>query len=203
MSALSGNQAIEQIRQEIISHESNAAFLKLNYQPLFVADQDARIVIVGHAPGIKAQSANLTWGDASGVKLMQWLGINEATFRDKEQIALIPMDFYYQGKGKSGDLPPRKEFAPMWHEKLFDQMPHIELILLVGAYSQKYYLGKNCKKNLTETVRAYEEYLPLYFPTVHPSPLNFRWFNRNPWFESEVVPVLQNRVKTLITPILL
>jgi Uracil-DNA glycosylase len=108
------------------------------------------------------------------------------------------MDFYYPGKGKSGDLPPRKNFAPKWHEKILELMPNIELIILVGKYAQDYYLHKNKKSNLTETVFHYEEYGPLYFPIVHPSPLNFRWQNKNPWFLENVVPKLKIRVSEIL-----
>lgn len=192
------NQRINQLRKEIADHESNRTFKELGYEPLFVADERARIVIVGQSPGIKAQTAMLAWGDASGERLIQWMGIDEPTFRDASRIALIPMDFYYQGKGKSGDAPPRKDFAPQWHTKLLDAMPHVELILLAGQYAQRYYLAKERKKNLTETVRNYQEYLPYYFPIVHPSPLNFRWLNKNKWFEQEVVPALQERVRDVL-----
>lgn len=187
-----------QIREEISAHPSNAAFSRQGWKPLFEASQQSRIVIIGHAPGRSAQEANLAWGDASGRKLMGWLGVGEETFRDTKAFALIPMDFYYQGKGKSGDLPPRKDFAPLWHPRIFALMPDIRLTILIGAYSQDYYLGKRRKSNLTETVRAYAEYLPEHFPLVHPSPLNFRWQAKNPWFEQEVIPGLRRRVAGIL-----
>jgi len=108
------------------------------------------------------------------------------------------MGFCYPGKGKSGDLPPRKECAPLWHEPLFAELPNIKVILLIGSYAQKYYLGKSRKKNLTETVLSYEEYLPKYFPLVHPSPLNFRWLRNNPWFEADVIPELQYQIAKIL-----
>lgn len=189
---------IDGIRSEISHDPSNAAFTKLGYQPLFVADARARIVIIGQAPGIKAQKADIAWGDASGQNLMRWLGIDEQTFRDKTKISLIPMDFYYPGKGKSGDLPPRKDFAPRWHPQLLALMPNVKLIILVGQYAQKYYLGKAVERNLTETVKNFEAYLPEYFPLVHPSPLNFRWQAKNPWFETDVIPVLRAKVRAIL-----
>ncbi|MEL7119759.1 MAG: uracil-DNA glycosylase family protein, partial [Bacteroidota bacterium] len=106
-----------------------------------------------------------------------------------------PMGFCYPGKGKSGDLPPRKECAPQWHGPIFSMMPNLELKLVIGQYAQKQYLGKSRKKNLTETVIAYEEYLPEFFPLVHPSPLNVRWQKKNPWFVERIVPVLQETIK--------
>lgn len=189
------SKQIEAIRQAIATHESNAAFLKLGYQPLFAAGEKAKIVVVGHAPGQKTQALGIAWQDASGQKLMDWLGVTEQQFRNTDQFAQLPMDFYYQGKGKSGDNPPRKDFAPLWHPQLLALMPDVRLYVLVGAYAQQYYLGDKRKKNLTETVRAFEEYLPRFFPLVHPSPLNFRWQNKNPWFETDVLPRLKERVR--------
>ncbi len=188
----------DNLREKISDDPSNKEFKEKGYEPLFVADERAKIVIVGHAPGKKAQEAKVAWGDKSGERLKEWLGIDEKIFRDESKIALIPMDFYYQGKGKSGDLPPRKDFAPKWHTEILSHMPNVKLIVLAGNYAQKYYLGKNSKKNLTETVRAYTEYLPKCFPIVHPSPLNFRWLNKNPWFEEDVVPVLKEEVKNIL-----
>ena len=184
----------ESIRLEIAHHHSNKELLDLSYHPLFAAGEKARIVVIGQAPGVKAQTSGLAWDDASGQRLMQWMGIDEETFRDVEQIAHIPMDFYYPGKGKSGDLPPRKDFALLWHQKLLNLMPDVRLILLVGQYAQKYYLGRSARANLTQTVHNYHEYLPCYFPIVHPSPLNFRWLNNNPWFESALLLALKEQV---------
>ncbi len=124
---------------------------------------------------------------------MQWMGIDRDTFYS-EKIAILPMDFYYPGKGRTGDLPPRSFIAKEYHKDILDLMPDIKLTILIGSYSMKYYLGKGMKENLTETVRSYKEYLPKYFPIVHPSPLNFRWQKANPWFEGEVVPVLREMV---------
>lgn len=186
--------SIESIRQAIADHPSNQALKAQGYAPLFAAGSKARIVVIGHAPGIKTQMLGIPWSDASGQRLLDWMGISEATFRDTNLIAQIPMDFYYQGKGKSGDLPPRKDFAPLWHPRLFALMPDIRLKLLVGQYAQRYYLGKLARKNLTQTVQAYQDYLPDYFPIVHPSPLNFRWLMKNPWFEADLLPHLRQAV---------
>ena len=191
-------ECFDALRLEIARHETNKALQDLGYQPLFAAGAKARIVVIGQAPGIRAQASGLAWDDASGLRLMQWMGIKEETFRDAQKIALIPMDFYYPGKGAHGDLPPRKGFAEKWHPQLLAHMPDVELTILIGAYAQKHYLGKRAERNLTETVRTYEAYLPDYFPLVHPSPLNFRWRKNNPWFEAEVVPELRRRIAQLL-----
>jgi len=184
---------------EIEQHPDNLEFKDLGYKPLFSASPTAKVVIVGQAPGKKAQESGIVWNDASGERLISWLGITKEMFRDPAIISHLPMDFYYPGKGIAGDLPPRKDFARLWHTKILQQMPSIELIILIGQYAQKYYLGRGEHYNLTEIVRNYRDYLPDYFPIVHPSPLNFRWLNKNEWFEKEVIPTLQVRINQILT----
>lgn len=173
--------------------------MALGYTPLFTASPSAKIVIIGQAPGKKAQESGIVWNDASGERLMRWLGVDEDTFRNPTLFSHVPMDFYYPGKGPSGDISPRKDFAPLWHQKILDQMPKVELTVLIGTYAQKYYLGIGRMKNLTETVRNFQQYEPKYFPLVHPSPLNFRWLNKNPWYEKDLIPELQTRIRKILT----
>jgi uracil-DNA glycosylase len=130
--------------------------------------------------------------------LFEWLGVTEQQFRDPSLFALLPMDFYYPGKAATGDLPPRKGFAGKWHPPLLHLMPDIRLTLLIGRYAQAHYLGTRAKRNLTDTVRAFHDYLPDMIPLVHPSPLNFRWQTRNPWFAVELLPVLRHHVADAI-----
>lgn len=189
---------LETIYSAIMSDPMNSEMRMKGYVPLYTAGTKAKIVIVGQAPGSRAQESMKPWNDASGVMLRKWLGVSDEEFYDPNIIALIPMDFYYPGKGAHGDLPPRKGFAEKWHPKLLEAMPNVQLIILIGAYAQKHYLGKAAKSNLTETVRTYKEYLPDYFPLVHPSPLNFRWRAKNSWFELEVVPELARHVRSVI-----
>jgi len=194
---MTSNQ-FEELRNEIANHETNATYLAQGYLPLFVASSHAKIVIVGQAPGIRAQTSGIAWDDASGLRLMRWLGVTEEQFRDPNSFAHVPMDFYYPGKSKTGDLPPRKTFAPLWHSRIIEGMREVKLIILIGKYAQNYYLPNNAYSNLTDTVRGYKDFLPAYFPLVHPSPLNFRWLAKNSWFEEELIPVLQKTVaKTL------
>lgn len=189
----------EEIKQEIMSDSMNSSYTIKGIPPLFKASKDARIAIVGQAPGRKAEETRLFWNDLSGDRLREWMGISKEKFYETDRIAQLPMDFYYPGKAKTGDIPPRKGFAEKWHPLLLKEMPHIETIILIGSYSQKYYLGKRCGKNLTETVRNFKEYLPGYLPMVHPSPLNQGWLKRNEWFESDVLPILKVIVNNSLT----
>jgi uracil-DNA glycosylase len=187
----------EEIQREIMADPLNQDYTKRGIPPLFKASEHARLLIVGQAPGRKAEETRLFWNDPSGDRLRDWLGISREEFYSSECIAQLPMDFYYPGKAKSGDKPPRRGFAEKWHPRLREAMPNLETILLVGSYAQKYYLGERRKANLTETVKNFREYLPQFLPLVHPSPLNHGWLNRNPWFESDVIPVLRD-LKSLL-----
>ena len=179
------------IRQAIIDDPMNREMRERGYQPLYVASPDSRIVLIGQAPGRKAQESMRPWNDASGVALREWLGVTADQFYDPALFAILPMDFYYPGKGAGGDLPPRKGFAATWHPRLLAHMPGVQLTILIGAYAQKHYLGSRARANLTETVRSYREYLPEYLPLVHSSPLNFRWHLQHPWFAQDVIPDIQ------------
>jgi uracil-DNA glycosylase len=184
------NQLLSQIRG--CTH--CAAFLPNKPRPIVRASSQSKIAIIGQAPGLKVQNSGIPWDDQSGNELRRWLGVSNEQFYDDKLFALIPMGFCYPGRGTSGDLPPRPECAPLWHKKLFDMLPDIKLTILIGQYAQNFYLNNN-KLSLTETVRGFESYLPRYLPLVHPSPRNRIWQKRNPWFEMEVVPVLQGIVE--------
>ncbi|MGN0363307.1 MAG: uracil-DNA glycosylase family protein [Bilifractor sp.] len=186
---------VEEITEKLENDERNLSYTERGVHPVFQVSADARILIIGQAPGKKVEETGIPFNDKSGEKLISWMGIDRDTFYS-EKIAIVPMDFYYPGKGKTGDLPPRKFIAEEYHPDILRMMPEIRLTILIGKYSMDYYLKDRKKRNLTETVAAYREYLPEYFPIVHPSPLNFRWQKKNPWFEEEVVPELQKIVQT-------
>ena len=189
--------SILKIVEELKADERNAEYTRRGIPPIFQLNKDAKILIIGQAPGRKVEESKIPFDDKSGEKLISWMGIDRKTFYS-DKIAILPMDFYYPGKGKTGDLPPRKFIAEEYHRELLDELTNVELTLLIGKYSMDYYLKGKMKRNLTETVRSYEEYLPKYFPIVHPSPLNFRWQAKNPWFMEEVVPVLAGRVAKIL-----
>ena len=172
------------------------ADLPLGPNPVLRAGAGARLLIVGQAPGTKVHATGIPWNDPSGERLRQWLDMDSEQFYDQDRIAIVPMGFCYPGRGKSGDLPPSPACAPLWHEKVLSHLPKLELTLLVGSYAQAHYLGAS-RETLTERVRRWRDFAPDYLPLPHPSPRNTLWLKRNPWFDEEVVPALQARVRTL------
>lgn len=172
--------------------------LPLGARPVLIAAEKSKILVVGQAPGIRVHTSGIPWNDPSGDRLRQWLQVDKAQFYNPETFAIVPMGFCYPGTGKSGDLPPRKECAEQWHGALIEQLKHIEITLLIGSYAQAYYLKNTRKKNLTETVRHAESYGPNFFPLPHPSPRNNIWLKKNPWFEKDVLPNLQQRIQPYI-----
>ncbi len=188
---------VEELTKELERDPRNAGYTERNIPPVYQINKRAKILIIGQAPGKKVEETLIPFNDKSGEKLMEWMGVSREIFYS-DKIAIVPMDFYYPGKGKTGDLPPRRFIAEEYHQKILEMMPEINMTILIGQYAMKYYLKDSMKQNLTETVKAYRDYLPKYFPIVHPSPLNFRWQKNNPWFQDEVVPTLRNSVATAI-----
>jgi uracil-DNA glycosylase len=168
-------------------------------RPVVQIDPQAKILIIGQAPGRKVHQSGILFNDASGDRLRQWLGVTTEVFYDAKQIAIMPMGFCFpgsyasSGKGKSGDLPPRPECAPKWHGLLLPHLVNVQLILLVGQYAQQYYLTHK-PKTLTETVQQWRTFGPGYIPLPHPSPRNNIWLSRNPWFEAELLTDIRQRV---------
>ncbi|MBF1042875.1 MAG: uracil-DNA glycosylase family protein [[Eubacterium] sulci] len=190
---MSLNDIISQIENDSRNYE----YTKRNIPPILQVNSKAKVLIIGQAPGKKVEESLIPFNDKSGDTLISWMGIDRDTFYS-DKIAILPMDFYYPGKGKTGDLPPRKFIANEYHESILNELKNIELTILIGKYSMDYYLKGQMKKNLTETVRCFDEYLPRYFPIVHPSPLNFRWQAKNPWFVQDVVPMLKKTVNKIL-----
>ena len=183
----------KEIFEAIKADPQNKKYTKDGIEPLYSVHKEAKICIIGQAPGIRAQESRLFWNDPSGDRLRDWLGIDRTTFYESNKISILPLDFYFPGKGKSGDLPPRAGFAQKWHKALLEEMPEIELFILVGSYAIKYYLNLKSSAKTTEVIHDFEAYLPKYFPLVHPSPRNNMWLAKNPWFEPELLPELKKR----------
>jgi uracil-DNA glycosylase len=173
-------------------------FLEMGVNPVVRASETAELLIVGQAPGRVVHQTSIPWNDKSGDNLRNWLDMDKDVFYDTSKIAIVPMGFCYPGTGKSGDLAPRPECAPLWHSSLLTRMPKLKLILLIGQYAQKYYLKEQAKPTLTETVKNFEAYLPNYFVLPHPSPRNNIWQAKNEWFAEEVVPILRETVQDIL-----
>jgi uracil-DNA glycosylase len=191
-------RALDRLLAEVRACRVCAAHLPFGPRPTLRAAASARILIVGQAPGRRVHETGIPWNDPSGDLLREWLGIPRDLFYDERRIAIIPAGFCYPGSGERGDLPPRPECAPLWHPRLRAQLPELRMTLLIGSFAQAYYLGRRRKKTLTETVRAYAEYLPEFFPLPHPSPRNRMWLRARPWCEAEVIPVLRSRFQKSI-----
>jgi len=166
-------------------------------RPVFRVGKSARLLIVGQAPGRLVHETGIPWNDPSGEVLRAWLKLDRAAFYDTSRIAIVPTGLCYPGTVGGADLPPCRECAPLWQPRFRAALPAIALTLLVGSYAQAYYLGAARKKTLADTVRAFRDYLPEFFPLPHPSWRNLLWLRRNPWFEREVIPALRRRVKAL------
>lgn len=163
-------------------------------RPVLAAAAEARILLIGQAPGARVHASGVPWSDASGTRLRAWLGVDDATFYDATKFAIVPMGFCFPGRGASGDLPPRPECAARWHDALLAQLRDVKLTLLVGQYAQRFGLGDAFGPTLTDTLLRWREFGPQVMPLPHPSPRNVAWFNRNPWFDAEVLPTLRERV---------
>ncbi|OUS24470.1 IclR family transcriptional regulator [Thalassotalea sp. 42_200_T64] len=171
--------------------------LPLGPRPVLQLHPKARILIAGQAPGKKVHLSGVPFDDASGNRLREWLGVTREVFYDPEKIAILPMGFCFPGTGKSGDLPPRPECAPAWREPLLQQLGHLEITLVLGQYAQAYHLG-DAGLSVTALVKSWRTYWPEMVPLPHPSPRNNLWLRRNPWFETEVLPPLRERISAIL-----
>lgn len=176
-----------------------AAHLPLGPRPVLRARDSARLLVVGQAPGTKVHESGVPWNDASGIRLRHWLGVERDAFYDEQRVAIVPMGFCYPGKGETGDLPPRPECAQTWHPQLLPKLPKVQLTLLIGQYAQQHFLGARRGKTLTDTVREFRRFLPDTIPLPHPSPRNQLWLKVNPWFETELIPILRQQVAAVLS----
>lgn len=168
-------------------------------RPVLHVSMTARLCIVSQAPGLRVHETGLSFNDRSGDRLRDWMGVDRDTFYDDSRIAIAAMAFCFPGyDAAGGDLPPRKECAAHWRQRLFATLPEFELTLLVGSYAQAWHLGNRVKENMTETVRAWREYRPRTLPLPHPSWRNTGWLKKNPWFEKDLLPYLRRRVKDVL-----
>jgi len=172
-----------------------AEHLPMGPRPVLQFDSGAKILIAGQAPGSKVHESGLPFDDASGDRLRNWMGVSRQKFYDEALFAIVPMGFCYPGTGKSGDLPPRPECAPAWREQFLAHLEQLQTTLVIGQYAHAYHFAG--RMSVTDRVRSWRDYWPEMIPLPHPSPRNNLWLRRNPWFERDVVPKLQKRVREL------
>lgn len=189
------SDALDTLLADIRACRLCEAHLPLGPRPVLRASATARLLIVGQAPGTKVHASGVSWDDASGKRLRDWLQMTPDVFYDSARIAIVPMGFCYPGKAGAGDAPPRPECRATWHPRLLPLLDHVRLTLLIGQYAQAYFLRERRRATLTATVAAYADYLPQFFALPHPSPRNIGWFKANPWFERDAVPALRARVR--------
>ena len=193
------DRALATLLREVRACRVCAADLPLGPRPVLRAKASARLLIIGQAPGTKVHESGIPWNDRSGDRLREWLQLDREVFYDEKRVAIMPMGFCYPGvDANGGDRPPRRECAPLWHMRVLQRLPNIELTLLVGSYAQKYYLGDDCEPTMTETVRGWHNHVPHFIPMPHPSWRNIGWLKRNPWFDAELLPELRKRVHFLL-----
>lgn len=173
------------------------AHLPAGPRPVVQAAAEAKILIIGQAPGRRVHQSGIPWDDPSGDRLRDWMGVDREQFYDPKLVAIMPMGFCYPGSGNSGDLPPRRECARLWHELLLEQLTSIELTLLIGNYAQTQYLPAVRSSTLTENAKNWRSYAPGTFPLPHPSPRNNGWLKHNLWFSSDVLPTLRQTTADL------
>lgn len=192
------SERLSALLSEVRSCTRCAAHLPFGPRPVLIASASARLLIVGQAPGRRVHETGIPWNDPSGDRLRDWMQLDRERFYDQKRIAIIPAGLCYPGTGPGGDLPPRPECAPCWHPRLVPKLPKLQIALLVGSYAQAYYLGDLRRRTLTDTVRAWRDYLPHFLPLPHPSPRNQMWLKRNPWFAEDVLPFLRNVVRITV-----
>jgi uracil-DNA glycosylase len=185
---------VDKLLEKISQCTVCAQYLSSGPRPVVQLSPQAQILIAAQAPGRKVHETGIPFNDASGNRLREWLGIDRQIFYDQEKVAILPMGFCYPGKGRTGDLPPRPECKDIWHASVLGYLKNIRLRLIVGRYALDYYLPQLQSSTLTETVRSWRSFYPGMVPLPHPSPRNTLWLKRNPWFEKDVLPALQQRV---------
>ena len=191
--------SLNRLLREVRACQICSASLPLGPRPVLQIASNARLLIIGQAPGSKVHQSGIPWRDLSGDRLRDWMKLDKSDFYDTAKVAILPIGFCYPGAGESqGDRPPRPECAPLWHERLLKYLPNLEVTLLVGQYSQRHYLGSRRMGSMTETVKAFAAYGPQFFPLPHPSWRSGLWMRKHTWFEQSVIPVLRNVVKSAI-----
>lgn len=185
---------MSQLLREIRSCTLCEGALPLSPKPILQFHHKARVLLVGQAPGIRAHESGKPWNDASGDRLRSWLSMDASVFYDPKSLSIVPMGFCYPGRGKTGDLPPRKECSVRWMDSILAHLKNLEHIVLVGSYSTNYFLGPG---DLTQKIKEHAWGTSEYIVLPHPSPRNNIWLSKNPWFENEALPQIRQKIKCL------
>ena len=196
-----GETSLWDLLAEIRSCRKCAAHLPLGPRPVLRAETSARLLVVGQAPGTRVHATGISWNDASGDRLRDWMAIDRATFYDASRVAIVSIGLCYPGRDvNGGDAPPRPECAPLWHPRITAMLPNLRLVLLIGRYAQDHYLGKARGSSVTATVRDWRRFAPDCLPLPHPSWRTIAWQRKNPWFDAELLPELRRRVRQELDP---
>ena len=172
--------------------------LPLGPRPILQVQKDARILIAGQAPGRKTHHKGVPFDDPSGDRLRNWLGIDRETFYGDPRLAVLPMGFCYPGTGAGGDLPPRPECAEAWRDAVMAHLDGLELTLIIGRYAVDWHMPTLAGVSITEAAKSWKAHWPRALMLPHPSPRNNRWLKQNPWFETDVLPMLKQRVASIL-----
>lgn len=157
----------------------------------------ARLLIAGQAPGQRVHASGKPFTDPSGDRLREWMGVDEATFYDRSRVAILPMAFCFPGyDAKGADLPPPAICAKTWRASLLEALGDVRLTLLIGGYAQKWHLKE--KAGVTDIVKRWRDFGPSVVPLPHPSWRNSAWLKKNPWFETDLIPILQSSVQKVL-----
>jgi uracil-DNA glycosylase len=192
-------ESLADVLAEIRACRLCEAHLPHGPRPVLHVSETAKLLIASQAPGLRVHETGLSFNDASGDRLRDWMGVDRDTFYDESKVALAAMAFCFPGYNEaSHDLPPRKECASHWRRRLLAARPEFKTTLLVGSYAQAWHLKDRAKSNMTDTVAAWREYAPRYIPLPHPSWRNNGWLKKNPWFGTELLPYLRRRVRHLL-----
>ena len=193
------NESLATVLADIRACRLCEAHLPHGVRPVLHVGATAKLLVASQAPGLRVHQSGLSFDDASGDRLRDWMGLDRGAFYDESKVALAGMAFCFPGYDAAGhDLPPRRECAAHWRGRLLAARPEFQTILLVGTYAQTWHLKDRAKANMTETVAAWRAYAPRYIPLPHPSWRNNGWLKTNPWFETELLPYLRRRVRRLL-----
>ena len=152
------------------------------------------ILVAGQAPGMRVHEAGKPFWDRSGDRLRSWMGISRDQFYDRDLVSVLPTAFCFPGyDAKGSDLPPPPVCWETWHGEVLAQIGQPAVQLIIGKYAIARHLGE--RGPLSEIVARWRERAPGVFVLPHPSWRNTGWLRKHPWFEAELVPVLQKAIQ--------